>query len=179
MENRLCCLFSRTHTPGEIDRAIKKVSEGLGEFEITYNKIFTAPTANQKEKHENDLKREIKKLQRLREQIKLWIGTNEVKNKDPLIETRKKIELVCFLFLECFLVMSSLSLSFVFFSVFLLCFSLIGLVLWLECRVMSLPSYFSRARKWSDSRRTSERQRIATSNAPNSTKRRRATNRRW
>lgn len=78
---------------GEIDRAIKKVSEGLGEFEITYNKIFTAPTANQKEKHENDLKREIKKLQRLREQIKLWIGLNEVKNKDPLIETRKKIEL--------------------------------------------------------------------------------------
>ena len=32
-------------------------------------------------------------MQRLREQIKQWIGLNDVKNKDPLIETRRKIEM--------------------------------------------------------------------------------------
>lgn len=39
-----------------------------------------------------DLKKEIKKLQRLRDQIKTWIGSSDVKDKDPLIEGRKLIE---------------------------------------------------------------------------------------
>ena len=38
------------------------------------------------------MKKEIKKLQRLRDQIKSWIGSSEVKDKDTLIETRKLIE---------------------------------------------------------------------------------------
>jgi CCR4-NOT transcription complex subunit 3 len=42
-----------------------------------------------KEKYEADLKKEIKKLQRLRDQIKNWIGSAEVKDKGPLIEARK------------------------------------------------------------------------------------------
>ena len=45
-----------------------------------------------KEKHEIDLKKEIKKLQRLRDQIKTWIGSSEVKDKDALVEARKLIE---------------------------------------------------------------------------------------
>jgi CCR4-NOT transcription complex subunit 3 len=45
-----------------------------------------------KEKNELDLKKEIKKLQRLRDQIKTWIGSTDVKDKDALVEARKRIE---------------------------------------------------------------------------------------
>jgi DNA repair exonuclease SbcCD ATPase subunit len=83
-----------THKLGEIERTLKKITEGLAEFETTYQKIRSAPSGNQKEKHENDLKKEIKKLQRLREQVKIWIAQNDVKNKEPLIDVRKKIEVV-------------------------------------------------------------------------------------
>lgn len=36
-----------------------------------------------------DLKKEIKKLQRHRDQIKNWIANNDVKDKRPLIDARK------------------------------------------------------------------------------------------
>ena len=39
-----------------------------------------------------DLKKEIKKLQRLRDQIKTWVASTEVKDKDALVEARKLIE---------------------------------------------------------------------------------------
>lgn len=39
-----------------------------------------------------DLKKEIKKLQRLRDQIKTWIGSSDVKDKEPLLEARRLIE---------------------------------------------------------------------------------------
>jgi len=45
-----------------------------------------------KEKYEGDLKKEIKKLQRLRDQIKTWLGSSDVKDKAPLTEARKIIE---------------------------------------------------------------------------------------
>ena len=39
-----------------------------------------------------DLKKQIKKLQRLRNQLKSWISSVEVKDKEPLVEARKLIE---------------------------------------------------------------------------------------
>jgi CCR4-NOT transcriptional regulation complex NOT5 subunit len=42
-----------------------------------------------------ELKKEIKKLQRLREQIRAWISGNEVKDKKALEDKRKVIETVC------------------------------------------------------------------------------------
>ena len=42
-----------------------------------------------KEKYEGDLKKEIKKLQRLRDQVKSWLGSSEVKDKTLLTEARK------------------------------------------------------------------------------------------
>jgi CCR4-NOT transcriptional regulation complex NOT5 subunit len=53
-------------------------------------------TANlsQKEKLELDLKTQIKKLQRLRDQIKTWVAGNEIKDKSALLENRKLIETV-------------------------------------------------------------------------------------
>lgn len=43
---------------------------------------------------EQDLKTQIKKLQRLRDQIKTWIASNEIKDKSALTDNRKQIETV-------------------------------------------------------------------------------------
>lgn len=78
----------------EVDKCFKKVEEGVQEFESIYDKIANAANPAQKEKLEDNLKREIKKLQRLRDQIKTWAASNEIKDKGPLIEKRKLIETV-------------------------------------------------------------------------------------
>jgi len=76
----------------EIDRCLKKVSEGVEKFEETWKKVQNASNNNQKEKYEEDLKKEIKKLQRLRDQIKTWLASGEIKDKSSLMENRKLIE---------------------------------------------------------------------------------------
>ncbi|TMW55143.1 hypothetical protein Poli38472_013905 [Pythium oligandrum] len=76
----------------EIDRTLKKVTEGVEVFNDIWDKVYAASAQNQKEKHEADLKKEIKKLQRFRDQIKNWIGNSDVKDKRPLIDARKLIE---------------------------------------------------------------------------------------
>ena len=43
--------------------------------------MYGTENANQKEKFEADLKKEIKKLQRYRDQIKTWIQSSEIKDK--------------------------------------------------------------------------------------------------
>lgn len=48
----------------------------------------------QKEKQETDLKSQIKKLQRLRDQIKTWVASNDIKDKSALLDNRKLIETV-------------------------------------------------------------------------------------
>ncbi|XP_013792877.1 CCR4-NOT transcription complex subunit 3-like, partial [Limulus polyphemus] len=76
----------------EIERCMKKVTEGVETFEDTWQKVQSAGNYNQKEKYEADLKKEIKKLQRLRDQIKTWVASNEIKDKRDLLEARKLIE---------------------------------------------------------------------------------------
>ena len=41
---------------------------------------------------QGDLKKEIKKLQRFRDQVKTWAGSNDIKDKSPLLEARRRIE---------------------------------------------------------------------------------------
>ncbi|XP_026478106.1 CCR4-NOT transcription complex subunit 3-like isoform X2 [Ctenocephalides felis] len=77
---------------GEIDRCLKKVTEGVETFEDIWQKVYNATNSNQKEKYEADLKKEIKKLQRLRDQIKSWIASGEIKDKSTLLDYRKLIE---------------------------------------------------------------------------------------
>ncbi|XP_063699727.1 CCR4-NOT transcription complex subunit 3 [Culicoides brevitarsis] len=77
---------------GEIDKCLKKVAEGVETFEDIWQKVHNATNSNQKEKYEGDLKKEIKKLQRLREQIKSWIASAEIKDKSALLENRRLIE---------------------------------------------------------------------------------------
>ena len=63
-------------------------------FESIYDKLQQSTNASQKDKLEDSLKKEIKKLQRSRDQIKSWAASNEIKDKKPLIEQRKLIETV-------------------------------------------------------------------------------------
>jgi CCR4-NOT transcriptional regulation complex NOT5 subunit len=53
--------------------------------------------ATQKDKLETDLKTQIKKLQRMRDTIKAWIGSSDIKDKSALTDSRKLIEAVSFL----------------------------------------------------------------------------------
>ncbi|KAF3933124.1 hypothetical protein ABW19_dt0202258 [Dactylella cylindrospora] len=76
----------------EVDRCFKRVAEGITAFEGTYEKLQQTGNPSQKEKLEDVLKREIKKLQRHRDQIKSWAASNEIKDKKPLLEQRKLIE---------------------------------------------------------------------------------------
>ncbi|KAI8473036.1 MAG: not-complex component [Monoraphidium minutum] len=76
----------------EIDRCLKRVQEGIDEFDGIWEKVHDTDNSNQKEKFEADLKKEIKKLQRLRDQIKTWISSADVKDKTQLVEARKAIE---------------------------------------------------------------------------------------
>uniref|UniRef100_A0A8C7ZLM1 CCR4-NOT transcription complex subunit 3 n=1 Tax=Oryzias sinensis TaxID=183150 RepID=A0A8C7ZLM1_9TELE len=85
-------LTKLSDSAGEIDRCLKKVAEGVEQFEDIWQKLHNAANANQKEKYEADLKKEIKKLQRLRDQIKTWLASNEIKDKRQLVENRKLIE---------------------------------------------------------------------------------------
>lgn len=78
----------------EVDKCFKKVAEGITEFDEIYEKIEQSNNPAQKEKLEDNLKREIKKLQRLRDQIKTWAASNDIKDKSPLIEQRRLIETV-------------------------------------------------------------------------------------
>jgi CCR4-NOT transcription complex subunit 3 len=71
---------------------MKKVDEGVELFDDIWEKVYSAEQQNQKEKYEVDLKKEIKKLQRHRDQIKSWIGSSDVKDKDALMEARRLIE---------------------------------------------------------------------------------------
>ncbi|KAK4272302.1 hypothetical protein QN277_020877 [Acacia crassicarpa] len=84
---------------GEIDRVLKRVQERVEVFDSIWKKVYDADNANQKEKFEADLKKEIKKLQRHRDQIKTWIQSSEIKDKkvsasyeQALVDARKLIE---------------------------------------------------------------------------------------
>ncbi|GCB17546.1 general negative regulator of transcription subunit 3 [Aspergillus awamori] len=79
-------------TQQEIDKTFKKVAEGIQTFEGIYEKIRSTSNITQRDKLEENLKREIKKLQRYRDQIKSWASGNEVKDKGPLLEQRRAIE---------------------------------------------------------------------------------------
>ncbi|KAF7795876.1 hypothetical protein EIP86_007043 [Pleurotus ostreatoroseus] len=76
----------------EIDRTLKKVAEGVELFESIYDKMQASTNQTQKEKLETDLKTQIKKLQRLRDQIKTWVASNDIKDKSALLDNRKLIE---------------------------------------------------------------------------------------
>ncbi|CAB3402619.1 unnamed protein product [Caenorhabditis bovis] len=76
----------------EIEKCYKKIDEGVELFEEIMNKMQEANSDNQRDKYQDDLKKEIKKLQRLRDQVKNWQNSSEIKDKEKLISYRKLIE---------------------------------------------------------------------------------------
>ena len=70
------------------------MAEGVLLFEGIYEKLTQSSNASQKEKLEDSLKKEIKKLQRSRDKIKGWASQNDIKDKKPLLDQRKLIETV-------------------------------------------------------------------------------------
>lgn len=73
----------------------KRIAEGVVAFQGIHDKLISSTNASQKEKLEDALKKEIKKLQRSRDKVKGWISSNEIKDKKPLMDQRKLIETVC------------------------------------------------------------------------------------
>ncbi|CAD5215916.1 unnamed protein product [Bursaphelenchus okinawaensis] len=76
----------------EMEKCFKKVDEGVDLFQDIMDKMAEANSDNQREKLQDDLKKEIKKLQRLRDQIKGWQNSSDIKDKDKLFHYRKVIE---------------------------------------------------------------------------------------
>lgn len=77
-----------------MERTLKKVVEGIAEFDEYLEKLNASTTQSQKERWEGEMKKEIKKLQRLRDQIKVWQTSSEIKDKEPLNESRRSIEVL-------------------------------------------------------------------------------------
>lgn len=78
----------------EIEKEYKRIAEGVQLFQSIHEKLLLSTNASQKDKLEDALKKEIKKLQRSRDKVKGWIGSNEIKDKKPLTEQRQLIERV-------------------------------------------------------------------------------------
>lgn len=80
----------------EVDIVLKKVEDGMEEFAYVWDQGIRAlgSSSAQKEKLGEELKKSINKLQRLRVQIREWIGQTDLKGniKDKLEEARRKIE---------------------------------------------------------------------------------------
>ena len=57
-------------------------------------KLNQAPTQAMKEKFEIEMKKEIKKLQRIREYFKNNQNNPDIKDKDKLLEGRRRVERV-------------------------------------------------------------------------------------
>mgnify|MGYP006089466167 FL=1 len=77
------------------------MEEGSEVFDELYVKVIDEDAQSKKDKYENDLKKEIKKLQRLRDHIKTWLSSSEIKDKEELLTSRKLIESKMELFKEC------------------------------------------------------------------------------
>lgn len=77
----------------EFDKLQKKVSEGLVQFDQTHEKIYATDNSSLKEKLEGELRKEIKKLQRYRDQVKQWLSDSSNKlDRTQLQDIRGLIE---------------------------------------------------------------------------------------
>ncbi|OQN95757.1 hypothetical protein B0A48_17947 [Cryoendolithus antarcticus] len=71
---------------------VKRVAEGVAAFQGIHEKLYQSQSQPQKDKLEDALKKEIKKLQRSRDKFKAWHANPDVKNKDMCMDQRKLIE---------------------------------------------------------------------------------------
>ncbi|OQV13063.1 putative CCR4-NOT transcription complex subunit 3 [Hypsibius exemplaris] len=76
----------------EMDRTFKKIQEGLEVFDLTWVALLEADTFKVREKYEEEVNNQIKKLQRLRDLVRGWIADGGVKDKEPLHKARRDVE---------------------------------------------------------------------------------------
>lgn len=77
----------------EFEKLQKKVTEGLTQFDQTHEKIYATDNSSLKEKLEGELRKEIKKLQRSRDQVKQWSSDSSNKlDRTQLQDIRGLIE---------------------------------------------------------------------------------------
>ena len=70
--------------------------QGIGIIDQLQAKLENAPSQNMKEKFETEMKKEIKKLQRLRDFFRTNQNNPDIKDKSKLDQGRKMIENVRF-----------------------------------------------------------------------------------
>eukprot|EP00897_Mesotaenium_endlicherianum_P008779 jgi/Mesen1/792/ME000110S_11065 len=86
----------------EIERTLKKVQEGIEEFQALWEKMEEATFPAKKERFESELKKELKRLQRLRDQIRTWLSSQDVTALQGSLEAaRKQIEAEMERFKQC------------------------------------------------------------------------------
>lgn len=78
----------------EFEKCEKQIKLGIEAFEGAYDKYSQSTNATQSHKLVDNLKKECKKLQRLRDQVKTWASGNEFKDKTQLVFYRELIEQV-------------------------------------------------------------------------------------
>lgn len=59
--------------------------------------MLNAPTPSMREKYEQEMKKEIKKLQRIRDYFRQCLGNPEVKDKSQADQARRRVETVSIL----------------------------------------------------------------------------------
>jgi len=78
----------------DVEKCFKQIAIGVEAFDASYEKYEQSTNASQRDKLVENIKKECKKLQRLRDQIKTWAAGNEIKDKGPLQDKRELIESV-------------------------------------------------------------------------------------
>lgn len=68
--------------------------QGISQLELLEVKVENASTIPMKEKYRTDMKRELKKLQRLRDIFRQNVNNPAVLEQHKLVEARRRIELV-------------------------------------------------------------------------------------
>ena len=92
VQNYVLIMADKRRLNAEVDKTLKKVEEGKDAFDTLLAKFEQATSLSQREKHGEDLKKEIKKLQRLRDSIKQWQGNPDIKDREALTRSRRDIE---------------------------------------------------------------------------------------
>mmetsp|Transcript_6342 Transcript_6342/g.9411 ORF Transcript_6342/g.9411 Transcript_6342/m.9411 type:complete len:455 (+) Transcript_6342:3-1367(+) len=94
-------MAKQRHLQQEVEKKLKQVEEGCETFNITLKKIHSTVNQTQKERLEGELKKEIKKLQRLREHLRNFQTNPDIRDKNLIQEARKKIEDLMATFKSC------------------------------------------------------------------------------
>ena len=68
--------------------------QGIETLDLLESKLQNAPTMAQKERFEMEMKKEIKKLQRVREYFRTNMNNSDIKDKTKLMEAKRRIESV-------------------------------------------------------------------------------------